>query len=325
MSSDKPKADPQYSSSPQEDSYQEFLRDVLCGLSADQKSVPGKYLWDEEGSTIFDRACTSPDYYVARQETALLRLAANEIAGLVGQDAVLVEFGSGASHKVRLLLDALRTCRRYIAVDISKDYLEAATARIAADYPDLDVVPVAGDYSRPLDLPLASEKGPVLGFFPGNAIGNFEASAVVAFLVRVREGMGPSRFLIGVDPNDERESLARAYGGGGSLLGAFHQNLLTRMVRELGAELTPEHFRHEPRVFDDPLHVEAHLVARQASVIRIGQEEFSFASGDSIHTDNSFKYTPDAFRELAIQAGWTPVQCWIDDEKLSSLHLLQTG
>ncbi len=304
----------------------EFLDDVLAGLSLSQKAIPGKYLWDEAGSLLFDRICETADYYPTGRETAILRREAAEIARLVGPRASLVEFGSGASHKVRILLDALAEPRRYVAIDISGELLASAASRIAGDYPGVEVVPVCADYSRPLSLPLQEggprqDAGPVLGFFPGIAIGNFATADVVAFLARARTTLGKSWFLIGADPNRDQASLSRAYGG--TLMAAFHSNLLSRLVREAGGELDPGDFRHEIRVLADPRRVEAHLVAKRQTTWRIGGRAIHFEPGESIRTDTSYKHAPEFFQGLASRAGWQPVRCWLDADGLSSLHLLR--
>lgn len=304
----------------------EFRDDVLAGLSKAQKSIPGKYLWDEAGSLLFDRICDDPDYYPTGRETIILRRVADMVAGLVGPGASLVEFGSGASHKVRVLLDALPRARRYVAIDISSELLADAAARIALDYPAVEVVPVCADYSKPLSLPMprtdaAQEAGATLGFFPGTAIGNFTPEGVVAFLSRARATLGPSWFLVGADPNREPASLARAYGN--AQMASFHTNILDRIRRELGGDLSRDNFRHEARILADPPRVEAHLVAQRAAEYRIDGHVVSFARGESIHTDVSHKHEPDIFQALATRAGWQPVQYWLDEEGRYSLHLLR--
>lgn len=301
----------------------EFLADVLDGLSKPQKSIPGKYLWDEAGSVLFDRICGTRDYYPTGREVALLQREAGTIARMVGPGTSLVEFGSGASHKVRILLDALPAPRRYVAIDISGEYLAAAVARIARDYPGIEVIPVCADYTKPLTVP-PSDAAAVLGFFPGATIGNFDASGVTAFLARARAALGPSWFLVGADPNRDPATLARAYADGEGLMAALHGNLLVRLARELGADIDPGEFRHEARILADPPRVEAHLVAQRTATYRIGDRTIFFVEGESIHTDTSHKYEPPLFQSLAAKAGWEPVRCWTDADGLFSLHLLRS-
>ncbi|ACA17007.1 conserved hypothetical protein [Methylobacterium sp. 4-46] len=300
-----------------------FRCDALAGLGRTPRSLPGKYLWDETGSTLFDRICGSRDYYPTQQEMGLLPEVAAEVAGVVGRGATIVEYGSGASRKIRTLLDRLEAPARFIALDISWDFLVAAIDRLARDYPAVAMRPVHADYARPIRLPIDLGGGPVLGFFPGTSISNFAPDGAVAFLGRVRDTLGPSRLLIGVDPTHDPDRLLRAYGGSDGLMAALHLNLLARANREIEAGFDLDAFRHEARVVEDPFRVEAHLVARRPTACRIAGRVIDFAAGESIHTDNSYKYAPDAFRALAFAAGWVPKRVWVDAEGLFSLHLLR--
>jgi dimethylhistidine N-methyltransferase len=303
--------------------WKEFFGDVVVGLTRRPKSIPGKYLWDEAGSVLFDRICGTQSYYPTRYETALLERHACEVAELAGPGVTLVELGSGASHKSRILLDTLRDPRSYVAIDISADYLAAATARLASDYPELEIIPVVADYTKPLRLPAMFDAHTTLGFFPGSTIGNFGAREATAFLARIREALGSSWLLLGADPNQEPERLSRAYADEAGLMAALHRNVLVRLSRELDSNIDPENFLHEARIFDDPARVEAHLVAQHAANYRIGAHVVRFARGESIRTDYSYKYSPDAFRELAVAAGWKPWRCWLNPDGLFNLHLLR--
>lgn len=313
---------------PDEGARQAFTDDALAGLLAWRKTLPGKYLWDETGSTLFDRICESDGYYLARRETALLRAAAGEVASIVGRDACLVEFGSGSSLKTRVVLDALDRPARYVPIDIAAEHLEAAAAAIRRDYPGLDaVVPVHADYTRPITLPPEARDGPapVLGFFPGSTIGNFAPEAAVAFLERARATLGPSLLLVGVDANPDEAGLTLAYAGDDGLMAALHGNLLTRLARELGAGVEADAFRHEVRVLPDPPRVEAHLVATRPTVLRLGGYAVAFRAGESIHTDTSYKYDPDSFRAIAGRAGWQTARFWPDGHGMLGLHLLRAA
>jgi dimethylhistidine N-methyltransferase len=303
----------------------EVLRDVLSGLSRAQKTLPGKYLWDETGSSLFDRICNTQDYYLTRCEGALLRSTADEIGSLVGSGGTIVEFGSGASHKVRILLDALTAPERYVAIDISREYLEAATQRIAADYPGIEVSPVCADYTKQISLPIQRGASPILGFFPGSTIGNFDPAGAAAFLTRARETLGPSWFLVGVDPNRDEQSLLRAYSQVDGLMAELHKNLLVHLNRLLGTAFDPGDFRHEARVQHNPFRVEAHLVATKPLTYQVGEIPITFGSGESIHTDTSYKYDPGTFQNLASQAGWQPVKCSCDEQNRFCLHLLHAS
>ncbi|MEA1834344.1 L-histidine N(alpha)-methyltransferase [Methylobacterium durans] len=301
----------------------EFLRDALAGLTAPVKAVPGKYLWDETGSDLFDRICGQADYYPTRQEMTLLPRVAAAVAGRVGPGATVVEFGSGASRKIRTLLDALERPAAYIALDISGDYLAAAIRRLAPDYPAVEMIAVCADYTKPVRLPVETAERTILGFYPGTTIGNFPPADAAAFLERARATLGPSRFLVGTDATTDPERLGRAYAGSDGLMAAFHLNLIARLNRELGGDLDPDNFRHAIRLRGDPNRVEAHLVARSAATYQLGGEAIAFAAGESLHTDTSHKYAPDAFRALAATGGWRVAETWQDEAGRFNLHLLE--
>jgi len=253
---------------------------------------------------------------------ALLRQAAPEVAATVASRACIVEFGSGASHKIRVLLDALDAPARYIAIDISEDFLSAAANRIRTDYPGLDVIHVCADYSHDLPtLPLAPQG--ILGFLPGTSIGNMDSGDAQRLLARIKTALGSGWLLIGQDPNRDPARLFGAYGSG--LMADLHENVLRRMVRELGAELSPDDFAHEARIIENPARVEAHLVAKRPSAIKVGGQDFCLAAGESIRTDVSRKYTPDEFRDLVSSAGWSIAQRWMDRDELFCLYLLRTA
>jgi uncharacterized SAM-dependent methyltransferase len=272
-----------------------FLHDALAGLSHGSKTLPGKYLWDEIGSDLFDQICAHPDYYPTEREMTLFPIACAE-------------------------LDAPRA---YIALDICGSYLDAAIGRLAPDYPAVTMTPVSADYSKPIRLPAGLAGDNVLGFFAGTSIGNFSPEEAGAFLHRARDTLGTSRFLVGADPTRDSDRLKRAYGACGGLMPALHLNLLTRLNRELGSDFDLANFVHEARVVEDPFRVEAHLVAREAATYRLGGRDILFEAGESIRTDTSHKYAPDAFQALARSSGWTPERLWLDPQGGFSLHLLR--
>lgn len=300
-----------------------FLQDVLAGLAAEPKTLPGKYLWDETGSDLFDRICHSADYYPTAQEMTVLPQVAADVARRVAPGVTVVEFGSGASRKIRTLLDALADPAAYVAIDISGAYLEAAIRRLAADYPDIPMTPVCADYSKPVQLPRAAGPGGILGFYPGTSIGNFDPREARLFLERARATLGPSLFLVGADGTTDPDRLQRAYGRADGLMAAFHRNILTRLNRELGADFDLDNFRHAVRICPDPLRVEAHLVATRPATYRLGDRTIAFAAAESIRTDTSHKYPADAFRALAVESGWQPRALWTAEGGDFNLHLLQ--
>jgi dimethylhistidine N-methyltransferase len=301
----------------------EAFRDaVLHGLNAREKSIPSKYLYDEQGSRLFEEICRQAEYYPTRTELGLLAEHAEEIALLFGRGGTLIELGSGASDKVRILLDTASALDCYIPVDISHDHLQQAARTLAADYPALTVLPVTADYTRPFDLPAVD--GPKSGFFPGSTIGNFLPGEAIAFLAGTAALLGPgSGLLIGVDLQKDLRILLPAYDDAAGVTRAFNLNLLTRINRELDADFEPDAFAHEARYDLQRARIEMHLKSLKAQTVRIGDHAFDFAAGETIHTENSHKYTVEGFHALAGEAGWLPHRTWIDAERRFSVHFLQ--
>ena len=299
-----------------------FVDEVLRGLAARPKRIAPKYFYDERGSRLFDAICELPEYYPTRTEMAILEPCAAEVARLAGPDCTLIELGSGASRKIRLLLETLRP-RHYIGVDISREFLIESVRKLASDYPWLEVHAACGDFSQALGWPDVAASGRRLLFFPGSTIGNFEPYEALAFLQRARRLLHPDgAVLVGVDLKKDPHMLHDAYNDRQGVTAAFNLNLLERLRRELGAELDPDGFRH--RAFYNAAHgrIEMHLVSRRAQDIRLLGRRFAFERGESVHTENSYKYTADEFRALARRAGLWPVRIWCDAAQLFSVHYL---
>jgi dimethylhistidine N-methyltransferase len=300
-----------------------FLEEALAGLSARPKRLPPKFFYDAEGSRLFDRICQLPEYYLTRTEERILAESADEIAALCGPDAWLVELGSGASHKVRLLLEALRPCR-YLGVDISRDFLLESTRRLAADYPWLEVHAVWADFSQRLALPGSRACRRAVAFFPGSSIGNFSPREAQAFLHRLRVLLPVgSGVLIGVDLIKARAVLEAAYNDAAGVTAAFNLNVLRRLRDELGAELDVAAFDHSAFYNAAACRIEMHLVSRRPQCIRLGGRDFSFAAGETLHTENSCKYSLAGFQALARRAGYTPAAVWVDADRYFSVHFLR--
>lgn len=301
----------------------EFLRDAVAGMTSDPKQLLGKYLWDEQGSQLFDDICDNSDYYPTGQEMTLLPSVAAEVAERLGANLTIVEFGAGASRKIRTLLDALNAPACYIALDISLAYLEDAVSKLERDYSGIEMISACVDYSKSITLPMDLSGTHVLGFFPGNSIGNLPPYEARSLLERFRNALGPSHLLIGVDATRDGMRLQRAYQDPGGRMSAFHKNVLVRMNRELGADFDLGNFRHEARLREAPFRSEAHLVAVQAASYRLGERIVAFEAGESIRTDWSHKYLPSEFQALAERSGWASEQHWIDADGLFSMHLLR--
>lgn len=304
----------------------EFRAAVLQGLGSTPKTLPCKFFYDAEGSRLFDRICELPEYYPTRTECALLQARASEIAALVGPHAGLVEFGSGAGVKVRLLLGALRYPAAYFPVDISRGHLLDSAASLASDFPDLRIAPVCADYTNRFALPQLPGSRPrrLAGFFPGSTIGNFTPSEAASFLRRTCQLLGRgSMMIVGVDLVKDAAVLEAAYDDASGVTAAFNLNLLARINRELDADFDLAAFAHEARWNAGESRVEMHLVSRVAQSVRIGAGRIGFAPDESIHTENSYKYTVAGFADLARSAGYDPIASWTDPANLFSIHALK--
>lgn len=303
-----------------------FGCDVLAGLAATPRTLPPKYFYDAAGSALFDRICALPEYYPTRTELRVLAARAPEIARHMGPNVDVIEFGAGSLTKVRILFDAFSAAdapKRYLPVDISEGHLQAAARRLRADYPGLMVQPVVADYTLPLILPAdGAVAGKRVGFFPGSTIGNLLPDEALAFLQLAAQLLRGGGLLVGVDLVKEPARLHAAYNDAEGVTAAFNLNLLRRINMELGGDFDPDGFAHH--AFYDPVQrrIEMHLISRRTQSVHIGEETFLFNEGDSIHTENSHKYTVDGFRALAMRAGFRPGPAWTDEERLFSVHWL---
>jgi dimethylhistidine N-methyltransferase len=289
----------------------EFARDAIAGLSLPQKALPPKYFYDAEGSRLFEAICELAEYYPTRTETALLRGAAPEIAAAIPPGAALVEFGSGASAKTRILLDAAPQIAAYVPIDISQEALAAAAAAIGRDYPGVEVAPLAEDFTRALRLPGAVAGRPVVGFFPGSTIGNLTPDEAVAFLSGARRLLGAAaHFLVGIDLVKPEAELVAAYDDAQGVTAAFNRNLLARMNRELGADFDLDAFRHRAVWNAADSRIEMHLESLRAQAVTVAGRRFAFAAGETLHTENSCKFTVDGFADLAARADWRLERAW---------------
>jgi len=301
----------------------DLRREVIAGLSAQPRSIPPKFFYDAQGSELFDRICGLPEYYQTRTEVAILQRVAPQLAGLVGEACVLVELGSGASKKVRVLLEALRPSG-YVGVDISKEFLLASTAILARDYPWLEVHAACVDFSTGLEVPTCDPAAHKVAFFPGSSIGNFDPADAVRLLGDIAALVGRGgHLLIGVDLKKPVPRLNAAYNDAAGVTAAFNLNLLHRMRRELDCDVDPQRFEHYAFYNPNESRIEMHLISKADQVVRIGDRSFAFAVGEGVHTENSYKYTVAGFGALAARAGFRQQAVWTDDERLFSVQLLQ--
>lgn len=298
-----------------------LLADAVAGLSARPRTLPCKWFYDAAGARLFEAITELPEYYPTRTEQAILAAAGGAIAARVGPGATVVEFGPGDGAKAVQLLGALDRPAGYQPVDIAAAFLDAAASRVAAAFPGLPVRPVVADLTAAFALPATA--GRRLGFFPGSTIGNFTDAEAVALLARLRGALGAgARLLLGADLVKDPAVLVAAYDDAAGVTAAFNRNLLHRLNREAGADFDPDAFAHRAVWNAAAARIEMHLVARRGLRVQLGGRTFDFAAGESIHTESSHKYTPDALRGLAAAGGWRDVACWTDAAALFSVWLL---
>lgn len=300
----------------------QFATDIVAGLSSRPKTLLPKYFYDAAGSELFEEICKTPEYYPTRAETALLRNIADQISAFIEDGATLIEFGSGASEKTRILLDAC-SLGAYVPMDISTTALDRATRRLSAEYPALRMLPLPGDFTKPLDVPLPLGRAPRVGFFPGSTIGNFVHPEAIALLRSARTWLGKSAFMIvGVDIVKDTDTLIAAYSDAAGVTERFNKNLLVRINREAGGNFDVDSFDHVAHWNEACARIEMHLVSNVAQTVTAGGHTFDFAKGESVHTENSHKFTVGTFTRLVEAAGWTVKNHWVSDAPEFGIFLL---
>lgn len=299
--------------------------DVLRGLAGWPKRLSPTWLYDSRGSALFERICEQPEYYVTRTELAIMRRCGADIADCIGSRALLVELGSGASLKTRLLLDRLPDLAAYVPVDISRAPLIAAARSIRESYPAIEVLPVEADFTRPLTLPQpARAPRRTVAFFPGSTLGNFDAEPAgeLLGLLRTLAGRGGA-LVIGIDLVKDRDILLRAYDDAAGVTAAFNLNVLVRLNRELGADFDPHGFRHTAVWNAAASRIEMHLTSLARQIVRIGARSIELEAGEPIVTEHCHKYTIEGFTALAARARWEVCRAWSDDLDLFSVLYLE--
>jgi L-histidine Nalpha-methyltransferase len=303
-----------------------FRDAVLDGLSQSQKRIPCRFLYDERGSDLFEAICETPEYYPTRTEIGILARHAGDIAEAIGSEATVIELGSGAGQKVKLLLRALARPFAYVGIDVSREILLRATEDLAIGMEELRVFAICADFLKPITLPqaLAQGRGRRVAFFPGSSIGNFTPTEARRFLSQCREMVGRNgAMLIGVDLKKDAARLNAAYNDSAGVTAAFTLNLLERINRELDGDFAPSRFAHDARYEAEAGRVAIHIRSLADQTARVGGRRFHFTEGERIHTEDSWKYTVSDFQTLGRQAGYRPIACWTDPAQLFSVHLLE--
>ena len=295
---------------------------VIDGLTRSPKSIPPKFFYDERGSRLFDSICEQPEYYLPETERGIFIKHARDIAARIGDVCVLIEPGAGNSAKVRLLLQHLRP-RAYVPMDISGTYLRSSSETLAAEYPWLQVHAACLDFTHDMRLPDTVPAGRRVVFFPGSSLGNFDPAEAADFLRLIREMVGESgMLLVGVDTKKSATVLNAAYNDAEGVTAEFNLNLLRRINRELDADIDLDQFEHLAFYNAELGRVEMHLVSRSDQQIKIRDHSFCFSEGEPLHTENSYKYTPQEFLELAQSAGYPDACHWTDERSYFAVYLL---
>ena len=297
---------------------QQFLKDVHIGLSSNPKTLSPKYFYDDAGSRLFEAICDLEEYYLTRTEIGILESQANQIAEAIGSNTMLIEYGSGSLKKIRILLDALDRPEVFVPVDISERQLIEAAEGLCRFYPKLTVEPVVADFTEPFILPSSGkEVSNRIAFFPGSTIGNFDPEPAKSFLVSIANAVGRGGgLLIGIDLKKDVRQLVNAYDDKLGITAAFNKNLLVRINRELDGDFSLEHFRHVARFNAHCGRIEMHLESLIQQTVTVSKRTFKFAVGETIHTENSYKYTLDGFDAIAGDAHFARRAYWTDPKSL---------
>lgn len=297
--------------------------EVVEGLSSQPKYLSPKYFYNRRGSELFEQICHLPEYYLTRTEISIMNNHRSSIAAEVGPDTCLIEYGSGNSQKVRILLESCKPVS-YIPIDISRDHLKASAARISQDYPQLAVYAVCADYSQPLSIPNTLKDLRRVAFFPGSSIGNFSPCEARAFLVQVRRVIGNNGALVvGVDTKKPAALINAAYNDQRGLTKQFNLNLLAHLNQRIRADFDLEAFEHRAQYKEEHGRVELHLVSTKSQTVQMGNHAFELAKGEPIHTENSYKYSFSEFSSLAGEAGLRCAKRWTDPRELFMVLLLR--
>ncbi|QDU58322.1 L-histidine N(alpha)-methyltransferase [Aeoliella mucimassa] len=297
---------------------EEFLEDVLEGLSGEQKTLPSKYFYDRRGSLLFDQICELPEYYPTRTEVAIMQQHGQQMADRIGERAIVVELGSGSSMKTGALLSRLPKPTCYVPVDISGEHLYEAAERIAEAHDDVQVVPVHADFTQEFALPDAEfEPARCVAYFPGSTIGNFRPAAAEELLSRLSNLVGPGGgLLIGFDLIKDRRTLEQAYDDQQQVTAKFNLNLLRRINEELDGDFDLRAFTHRA-VFNEEHHrIEMHLVSQADQTVHLAGRSIAFRQGETVRTELSHKYSVESFSEMASRAGFAAPTVWTDPSRL---------
>ncbi len=303
---------------------QGFYYDVMNGLQSPKKSLEAKYFYDETGSRYFDEICQLEEYYPYKTELRLLPKVAHDLNQILKQRVHVVEFGAGSVHKIRPLMDGVSAIESFLAIDICGEHLEACCMQLQSEFPNIKISALEGDFNEPLTLPESNQA--YMGFFPGSTIGNLTPDQAQAFLRSAKTTLGSKAwFLIGVDTKKSPETLHQAYNDDKGITAKFNLNILQRINHEFNADIDLDKFEHYAYYNTGEGRIEMHLVSKEKQSFELEGETISFKVGESIHTENSYKYHPDEFKALAAKSGWHCTHSWLAEKNMFSMFLLRAG
>ncbi len=302
----------------------DLREEILEGLRCPQKVLSSKFFYDEMGSSLFNQICNLEEYYLTRTETKLLQKMSCEIANILAEECHLIEYGCGNSEKIKILLNALRNCKSYTAIDICEEALLELTTDLSLSYPTLSVTAICSDFTSYILKKQDSFSQKKIGFFPGSSIGNFTPQQAIEFLQNAHEAVGEDGgFLIGVDLKKDLNLLHKAYNDSQGVTAAFNKNILKRVNGICGSNFNSDGFEHFAFYNEQEGRIEMHLKSLLDQMVLIGETSISIKKGETIHTENSYKYTPEEFQHLALKAGFNPSRVWLDEDQYFSIHYLQ--
>lgn len=304
---------------------QDEIQEIIAGLSQARKMISPKYFYDERGSKLFEQICELPEYYLTRTEIGIMRSSMNEISSEIGPRVSVIEYGIGSGLKTQILLEKLDNPVAFIPIDISAEHLAESSETLAARFPEIEILPVAADFTRPVPIPIPT-KPPAknLVYFPGSTIGNFEPQAALE-LLRVMHGeAGPGgMLLIGADLKKDRQVIEDAYNDQEGITAEFNLNLLRRLNREYGFDFDPDAFEHCASYRENSGRIEMQLISQCDQQVRLGERIFSFTAGEKVITEYCHKFSLSSFYELAGRAGFKHVKTWLDTNRWFSIQLYE--
>lgn len=301
----------------------ELLDEIQKGLSQKQKTLPSKLFYDEKGSKLFDMICELEEYYPTRTESMIMKNNIDDIVSVFQENSLFIEYGSGSSMKTRLLLDNLKYLSGYVPIDISEEHLMKTAERLKDEYPDLEIIPLAADYTKAFTLPAIHKKiDHKITYFPGSTIGNFKKDEAVKFLKQIAEACGENGgLLIGIDLHKDKDILEAAYNDKENITADFNLNLLERLNREFGADFEISNFRHKAYYNEEEKRIEMHLISEDEQTVTINGRKFYFNKCETILTEYSHKYTLSGFSELA--GGYFDIsKIWTDNKQYFAVLFL---